>query len=265
MTVFAPILARAVAEARAEGRDLESIATLHVVGAGSLRGIHRLASLETLILERPASLRHLRGHPSIERVEIDGRGWHKPHVDIAPLAEMPALEHVLLHDLRIGRVDALCARPLRTLTIRFCELPRQRLRPPPTLTALDLDATTGLRLAGVCPNLRTVDLWGTDMDPLGWVARQGAIEELWLNGCRVPTLAPLLAMSQPPRWISLSADERELARHRELVATLETRGARFVFGDPFSTGIWVSSWGRVSPQLEDPLYLSPSWPRAAPE
>jgi hypothetical protein len=263
---FAPALGRAVQEALREGVTLEDIETLTVSGAASLRGIERLTGLETLILEHPASLRPLRWHPKLSRLSIIDRGSGKTLVSLEPLQSLPALRELLLSDLRLQDLEVLATCGLRTMALRSCVVPVQRLRPPASLVQLDLDGTAGLTLHGVCPELRLVDLWGTSMEPVPWVAQQPAIEELWLVGCSVPTLDPLLAMPRPPTWIFMNGDvDSDVERHRATIAELETRGARFALGNPHELGIWIPSWKQVSEREEEPLYLSPGWPRRMPD
>lgn len=263
---FAPALGRAVQVALRTGLPMERIETLTVEGAASLRGIERLTGLETLILEHPASLRPLRGHPRLSRLSIIDRGGGKSPVSTEPLGSLPALRELQLGDLRLHDLEGLATCRLTTMALRSCVVPLQRLRPPVSLVQLDLDGTAGLTLHGVCPELRVVDLWGTSMDPVPWVAQQPAIEELWLVGCSVPTLEPLLAMPRPPTWIFMDGDvEADLEPHRVTIAELETRGAHFALGNPHELGIWIPSWKRVSEREEEPLYLSPGWPRRVPE
>lgn len=262
---FAPALGRAVREALRQGVILERIETLTVDGAASLRGIERLTGLETLILEHPASLRPLRGHPRLSKLSIVDRGRDKTRSSLEPLESLPALQELMLSDLRLQDLEVLAKCRLRTMALRSCTVAAQRLRPPASLVQLDLDGTAGLTLHGVCPALRLIDLWGSSMEPVPWVAQQPAVEELWLVGCSVPTLEPLLAMPRPPTWIFMNGDvEADLERHRATIAELETRGARFALGNPHELGIWIPSWHQVSEREQEPLYLSPGWPRCGP-
>lgn len=263
---FAPALGRAVQQALQNGVTLQDIETLTVDGAASLRGIERLTGLETLILEHPAGLQPLRAHPKLSRLSIIDRGGGKTPLSLEPLQSLPALRELMLSDLRLQHLEVLATCELRTMALRSCAVPVQRLRPPASLVELDLDGTAGLTLHGVCPALRLVDLWGTSMEPVSWVAQQPAIEELWLVGCSVPTLDPLLAMPRPPTWIFMDGDvEADLEPHRATIAELETRGARFALGNPHELGIWIPSWKRVSEREEEPMYLSPGWPRRVPD
>lgn len=263
---FAPALARAVQAELQDGKTVGDIDNLLVGGAASLRGISLLTGLQTLILERPRCLAHLRGHPTLARLHAFNRGYKTRELDIEPLADLPALQHVMLASWRLRDLGPLATCRLETLDLNYCEVAAQRLRPPESLVELDLDGTAGLTLVGVCPNLRLVDLWGTGMEPVPWIAEQPAIEELWLVGCSVPTLEPLLAMPRPPRWIFMDGhSDEDLIRHRAAITALEARGARFALGSPHEMGIWIPSWDRVSEREEEPLYLSPGWPRSKPE
>ena len=264
MAKFAPALAHAVQVKLAKKETIGAIDTLAVNGAASLRGVRSLTGLETLVLDRVPSLTHLRGHPTLAELCIYVRGWVQ-RIELDPLTTLPALKVLDLHQLRLGSLAQLGSLSLHKLSLCHCRLPPQRIELPPTLVELELDGAIVRSLAGVCPQLRLIDLWGTGLEPLGWVAQQPAVEELWLNGCRVPTLEPLLTMERPPRWILLDGDdEAELDVHRDAIEVLESRGARFMFGQPHESGIWLPRWNEVSVHECEPLYLSPGWPRASP-
>ena len=77
---------------------------------------------------------------------------------------------------------------------------------------------------------------------------------------------PLLAMPRPPMWVFLDP-ELDVARPeiRAAIATLEARGAHLAVGMPHDIGVWVPGLEQVSERNEEPVCLSPSWPRTAPE
>lgn len=259
---FAPALALAVEQQLRQGVAIGDIEDLAVYGAASLRGVQQLTGLKTLTVEHGSCLRQLRGHPTLSGLSVISRGWHKRLVDLEPVAQLPALRDLLLVNLRLRDLRPLCACALQTVTLSSCDVRAQRLPLPPSLVELIIDSTAGLRLRGVCPNLRKVDLWGTSMEPVPWIALQPAVEELWLVGCSVPTLDPLLAMQRPPMWIFMDGDvEADLTSHRATITRLEASGARFALGPSHEIGIWIPG-GDLSEHQQEPLYLSPGWPRS---
>ncbi len=228
---------------RAALRGLDGPTELGLYGVRSLRGLETAPTLEALTVP-PARLDPVARLPRLRRLFVVGRG---EDVDLRPLAACRALDDLGLHGVRARHAEALDGlTALRTVLIAFTRSPRLDGLARLPLRRLELDDVTGVRpweLRGL--PVEELDLWGCGITDLDVLATMPNLREVWLNGNRVESLAPLLHVRPGGRIV---LDHRfEPARHRAALDALEARGVGVLAAhDPEGVGVWPG-WSTAAP------------------